>query len=264
MTTAKHEFTGWNCSDLTILTGPAPQGTVSLRDLADPNIYARHLPLFVALAGGKRQGALTIVHYAVYLINTVLIALLVFDHFALDIPADQLGLVLDETGGLTAAWVGQVTRLDPDRPAASVGTLSMRLLAPITELSRQAGRVSARAVTNITLDALSSGCRRLENAAGQPNGYAWVDELIAACGHPEYQPGRPLFVQPDDEGPSVEFRVPKTCCVLNKQAGPHACPTCPQLPDDATRTQRIGEWLKELDDREFNKVAGRERVGKTR
>lgn len=259
MTRLTHKFIGWAQAGLPVIVGPAPAGTVSLATLGEPAGYALLLPLLIALTGESRQGALTIVHYAVYAVSTVLIAPLVFDRVALDVAPNQLGVVLDEQAGLTAVWVDRVDRIDVDRPMAHAGALAMRLLAPITEEAHRAGKVSARGVTNIALDALAAGCRRLERSCGSAPSAGWVEELIAATDHPEYRSARLLWAQPD-AGPPVEFRMPRTCCVLHKQPGPHACPTCPQYPDDATRLRRIDEWLGALNDDDFRAVTGRARV----
>ncbi len=168
-------------------------------------------------------------------------------------------VVLDETSNVNALWVGQVELTEPEQPLAQLGALAMQLLAPVAVVARQLGKVSERAIYNITLDALAFGCRRLERASGNIPSAGWIEELLLATGHQAYQPAHPLLAYPD-AGPAVTFYVRRTCCVLHKTPGPHACPACPQYPDDATRLQKIDEWLAAMPDDDFRQVTGRGRM----
>lgn len=259
MTVTSDVFTGWLHIGLTVRTGAQPAGTFSLALLANRENYEQLLPAMLTRTGDKRQAALTILHYAVYAVSSILIAPLVYDGIALDTTSDQLGLVLDETANVTALWVGRVEPTHAAHPITQVGALTMHLLAPVVEAARQVGKVSTRAVNNITLDALANGCRRLERACGRTPTVGWVEEFIAAMGHPTYKSARPLLAYPD-AGPAVEFYVPRTCCVLHSKPGAHACPTCPQYPDDTTRLQKINEWLSAMDDNDFRRITGRMRM----
>ncbi|MFN8440088.1 MAG: hypothetical protein U0175_04920 [Caldilineaceae bacterium] len=259
MKATTYEFSGWQRGDAPVIVTEQPIGAISLAWLADRENQEQLLPAMIALTGERRQAALTVVHYAVYAVTNILIAPFVFDHCALMLAPDQLGVVLDETPNVCALWVGQVALSDPEQPLAHLGALAMQLLAPVALVARQLGKVSQRAIYNITLDALAVGCRRLERSSGNTPSAGWIEELLLATGHQAYQPVRPLLAYPD-AGPAVTFYVRRTCCVLHKTPGPHACPACPQYPDDATRLQKIYAWLHALDDADFHSVTGRDRV----
>lgn len=259
MTTNTYEFIGWNQASLPVIVGPQPAGTLTLAQLADVNICTQLLPGLLALTAGRRQAALTLLHYALYTVNSLLLAPLVYDGVSLTTTAEQIGMTLDAGGNITSFWLAQVELVAPQQPIAEMGALAMRLLEPVAMAIRQVGKVSPRAVVNIALDALVAGCRRLERSCCDAPAADWIEELLAATNHPEYQPARPLLAYPD-AGPAVTFYVRHTCCVLHKTPGPHACPACPQYPDDATRLQKINEWLGTLTDAHFQEVTGRARV----
>lgn len=216
--------------------GAQPAGVITLAWLAHRENHEQLLPAMIALTGDRRQAALTIVHYAVHVVSGLLIAPLVYDGIALDTTSDQLGVVLDEAANVTVLWVGQVTLPHVEQPLAHLGALTMQLLAPIATVAQQVGKVSERAVCNIMLDALAAGCRRLERSRGNAPGIDWIEELLRATGSQHIdRHGRWLT----HAGPAVRFYVPRTCCVLHSKPSAHACPTCPQYPDDATRLQKI-------------------------
>ena len=160
-------------------------------------------------------------------------------------------------GAISLAWLADKENQEQLLPAMIA--LAMQLLAPIAIVARQLGKVSERAIYNITLDALAFGCRRLERASGNTPSAGWIEELLLATGHQAYQPARPLLAY-HDAGPAVTFYVRRTCCVLHKTPGPHACPACPQYPDDATRLQKIDEWLAAMPDDDFRQVTVRGRM----
>ena len=259
MKATTHEFSGWQRGKAPVIVAEQPVGAISLAWLADKENQEQLLPAMIALSGERRQAALTVVHYAVYAVTNILIAPFVFDRCVLTLAPDQLGVVLDETSNVNALWVGQVELTEPEQPHAQLGALAMQLLAPIAIDARQLGKVSERAIYNITLDALAFGCRRLERASGNIPSAGWIEELLLATGHQAYQPARPLLAYPD-AGPAVTLYVRRTCCVLHKTPGPHACPACPQYPDDATRLQKIDEWLAAMPDDDFRQVTGRGRM----
>lgn len=254
-----YEFSGWLHVGKPVIAAAPPDGTISLAWLANRENYEQLLPAMLALTGEMRQAALTIVHYAVYTVSSILIAPWVFDHCALTLAPDQLGVVLDETGDIGAIWVGHVELIQTEHPLAQLSAQAMRLLAPIATVAGQVGKVSERAVINIMLDALAGGYRRLERSSGNVPDAGWIEELLRTTNQPTYRPARPLFAYPD-AGPAVPFYVPQTCCVLNKTPGPHACPTCPQYPDDATRLHKIYTSLHSLNDDDFRRVTGRARI----
>lgn len=259
MTTNTYEFMGWNQASLPVIIGPQPEGTRSLAQLADVNICTQLLPVLLETTGGRRQAALTLLHYALYTVTSLLLAPLVYDQVVLTATADAIGLTLDSGGNMTGFWLAQVERVAPQQPMVAMGALALRLLEPVATATRQVGKVSQRAGINIVLDALVAGCRRLERSCGHAPAAKWIEELLTATDHPEYQPARPILAYPD-AGPAVTFYVRRTCCVLHAKPGPHACPTCPQYPDDATRLRMINEWLGTLNDADFKEVTGRERI----
>ncbi len=260
MRTNPDKFTGWTQASLPVIIGPQPEGTRSLAQLADVETCNQLLPGLLTMTAGRRQAALTLLHYALYTVTSLLLAPLICDGVSLTATADGIGMTLDADGKLIGFWLAQVEEVAPQQPLVAMGNLAMQLLEPVAMATRQVGKVSQRAAINIVLDALVAGCRRLERSCCQAPVGDRCEALLAATNHPEYQPARPILAYPD-AGPAVTFYVRRTCCVLHAKPGPHACPTCPQYPDDATRVQKINEWLGTLNAADFKEVTGRERMG---
>lgn len=257
MTSEAYSFAGWAHAGLPLVTGVAPHGTCSLTLLSESATFEQMALGLTAQSMRKRQADLTLLHMAMYAITSVLFAPLIVDKVALEITPDQFGLVLDEQANLSALWVSCVMPSKTEQAEAQVTQLALGALAPIAAQARQSRRVSARGIANIMFDALIAGCRQVARSAGT-DAEALVHTLIAA-GPAWYQPARPILAYPD-AGPAVRFYVPRTCCVLNKQPSAHACSTCPQYPDDATRLEQISEWLGTLANEDFRQVTGRQRV----
>ena len=141
-------FAGWAQADLPLALGAPPPGAYSLAQLAEAETLRRLAPALAALAGGRRQAALTMLHYSIYSITIALHAPLLVDGVALGTAPDQLGLVLDEQANLAAIWVGAVARCDAAQPAEYVAAQTHSLLAPVAAIAGRYGRVSARGCAN--------------------------------------------------------------------------------------------------------------------
>lgn len=251
---------GWAQAIPPVVSGEPPPGTVSLAALARAEAVEAWIPSIDGPPLSRKQAALHVFHRAIGAVTNTLVSPLVLDGVALDVAPDQLGIVPGSDGDSPAAWVGQVTTVDTGEPAEHAGRLCMRLLEPVAAAVRDVAGLGERGVANVMLDALANGCRRLERASPNRPGPGWVEAFIAATGHTEYRPGRVLLASPDD-GPAIEFRMPRSCCVLLSKPREGSCPTCPQYPDDDTRKRLTEEWLRSLDEDAFRYVTGRRRVG---
>ena len=248
----------WSRSSPPIVAGFAPPGVVTLARLSDPGVLEALIPEVVGFLGGDRRAAvLTAVHYAVAAVTSVLTAPLVLDGMLLDVASDQLGLVL-RGGELTGIWVGRTREVQASMPAARLA-IAVAMLVPVLAACHGVVKVSTRGLDNVMLDALASGVRRHERMAGREPDPALIEELMRGTGRPAYRAARPLSVQVD-AGDPVTFHVPRSCCVLATDAGPGACPTCPQRPDDDARRASVVDWVGDMDDDVFREVTGRSRL----
>jgi hypothetical protein len=248
---------GWMHAGVPVHVGALPPSLYTLDALAKPEQIARLVPAMAGLTGGPRQATLSVLHYAVFAVTSLLIAPLLVDEVELVAAADQIGVVLDEQAYLSALWIGAYSQVRDAPSSTRVVTRAVDLLAPVSTTVRLAGRVSAHGAADILFDALIAGSRFVARTAGVD-----ASSVIAAlldASPSGYAPALPLHVRPD-AGPTVILHVPRTCCVLSKEPGPHACPTCPQYPSDAVRVQHATAWLQSLDDADFRDATGRARV----
>lgn len=254
-----HALKGWKQAYRPIVSGDAPDGTLSLQALSQPSILAWLIP-FVAsnLASDRHQAALTIVHYTIGVVTETLIAPLLLDTVTIEAKIDQLGIVLEPGGALGAFWVGPGIQVKPGAAAAQLGAHLINLLEPFVTAAQIAGQIVNRGISLVMFDAIERGCRRLERTYQVSSDNGWIEELLTAMGYTNRKPHQTFTVQPD-AGPPIEMTIPRVCCVLARQATLHSCPTCPQRPADARR-QLTEDWLRALDDEDFRQTVGRSRI----
>jgi hypothetical protein len=123
------------------------------------------------------------VHHAIDAVTSVVIAAAAVDGTVISVDADQVGFVLDERGSFVESWVGRLTRPTVDRRAAYVGLTAARLLMPVAETARRAGRIWARGMSPHVLGRLKAHARQLEREGANALGDGWIDEMLCATGH---------------------------------------------------------------------------------
>jgi hypothetical protein len=237
--------------------GPRPADTLTLADLGRPDRHAELVALLTPVAGGKGRAALTVTHISVAIVVSTLVAPLVVDGVELMASAADLGAVIDDDGDVRSYWIGAASTTRSPAPRR-VGATSMRLISPVVDLSRRSGRIGARGVQTIALDALVAGTLRLARMTSHPAARQRADELLRGAGRSISGDTPTITVAPDD-GPPVVLPVPTICCVLSRTATRHACPTCPLHPENE-RERILVEFLGSLDDEGFRYATGRHRI----
>lgn len=254
-------LTAWSKAGLPVpvIEGARPDEACSLADLAAPATYDLLFTQQLGSSSNKRLAALALLHRAIDVVTHALLAPVAFDGVALDVAPSQLGMVLDEALELKSVWVGEIRAFETHEQINQLGRLSVCLLMPVMTQSAQKGGVSVRGLVSVMLDALIAYGQRASRDYATSLQTGWVEQLVIGAGYPHHKQARPIYVQVD-AGPPVEWRMPRTCCVMNTTPGPHACPSCPQYPDDATRVRKILEYLRGLDAEQFRRVTGRWRL----
>ncbi|MFN8631270.1 MAG: hypothetical protein U0838_13420 [Chloroflexota bacterium] len=242
--------------------GPAPAHCCTLGSLAEPAGFDALAARLRPLVDSDRQAGITLVHYAVAAVAESVLVWVLAQGAVLDVGPDDVGLCL-ETDGSASTWIHRVRPRHSKDAAFEAGRVAWGLVAAIAETAAERAPAGRRAVTMITLDALIAAARRVGREVRAEPDATWIGQFLAGAGHPGHEVGRELLVRPDDGAP-VAFYVPRVCCVLNTGPSPHACPTCPMLPSDEVRTERILAMLGDLDHDDFRNTAGRPRVGAPR
>jgi hypothetical protein len=207
----------------------------------------------------ERTGLLTVVHLAVAAVNQALVSALAVDGVGLTIAAGQLGVVLDGTSSMTGVWVGRIAGQLLAADPMLVGATAWTLLAPIGERVRSATGVGSVAMSLLIYEALELEALRLERLGFEGPRSGWVEGFLEGTSFVPHTPRRQVVVLPD-AGPGVRLPVRRLCCVLNREATCHACPTCPQYAP-AQRVTETVSWLQSLDEGDFEAMVGRKPIG---
>lgn len=239
-------FTGWRLARAHVSTGRNPSDS----DLAD-------LSRIAAQANRKApiEQHLHHLHLACHVVASVLLAPWVSDGATLDVGPTELGVRLRD-GAPTSAWVSEI-RLQRRTPDA-FGRDCADVLSPVIAAVAQRSGRPHRTISRLAQDRLAGELARLRRHVHEHVS----DDQIAAFltglgGRP--RPARHVTTEPDD-GPPVQLRIPNVCCVLHTNAHPDACPTCPRRRNDNERTSATTDWLRSLDDADFQDLTGRERL----
>ena len=256
--TDEHVPSSWALSDPPVRRGRRPEGLLSMADLASAAGLERAIELLRPDTGTTRKAAITAVHYALWTTVTLVVEPFATDKLHVVASADQLGFATDDEFDLTGFWVGHAS-VDPSLDAAAVGVHVGSLLRPVIDRVRQRARVGARGLELVVLDSLSSQCQQFERRERTSHQAPWAEALLMATGFRSSVPQRHLSLTVDG-GPSVEFAVPRVCCVLSNTLSDHACPACPLWADDDARRKAIAASLADMDDTEFAEVVGRRRT----
>jgi len=248
----------WAGADLSVSTGFLPRNAFVVDSLRHEAIVAGVVDVVRHVARGRRQAALTLVHYVVAAYAETVIRPLAVDGLEVNIAANQLAIQIGRDGRLDGLWVSKwATQPADDGSAHRVGRRLGAALLPVLRSACAVGQVGARTAATVAADAVLAAARRRARIAGHHD-LSWADDLLAAAALPARGTVRLMEVHPDD-GPAVEYMVPRVCCVLADKLTDSACPGCPRRDAEAARAATEA-YLRDLDDDEFRAWVGRPRV----
>lgn len=249
-----------------VVRGPAPAGTVTLADLADPRTGSsdasgpgdtavdRLVRLMAPHSGGVRQATISTIHHALATVHRVVIDPFGRDRLLVEAGPTQVGFVVGPEVGDLRFWVGAAT-VRSCADGAAAGTVAGGLLWPVIHAIRRRARVGAAGLELLALDSLT---RRLERLDPSPSP-GWATSFLAATGLRSSVTRRTIAVSVDAGAP-IEVPIPRVCCVLQARLTPGACPTCPNRADDVARREATADWLRIVTDEHFEEITGRPRA----
>ena len=202
-----------------------------------------------------RTATVMVVHLAVGAVFTALVEPWLAEDIIVHVEPETIGIVAGSRTDDRSTWIGDATFDEGQLPPTdAVRTLLAPVLTRIS-ITAPAPRAAidalvARDLETLGQHSIATGDSRVTSAR--------VDQFLDHLGRRPHSTARLVRAEPD-HGPPVTITIPTPCCVLAKQPGPHACPTCPSRTAQ-DRDASIRTWLEQMDDDSFERVAGRPRV----
>ena len=230
----------------------------TFHDLAHPAVITpliHHIQQHGTLT--QRTATLTIVHYMVGALTTLLTLPYAATGSFFDVTAHDIGMYFDTNGMVTQFWLTPSVTIHTKQPLPTLVRKLQTLIMPVFTLICRHASLPVRGSQIVMYDALRQHTRLALQKAHLADP-VWIASLLEALGDTGTPPLVTFAVQPDT-GPVMQWEQPRVCCVLAKTTDDHSCPHCPKHAL-AHRIDATEAWLRSMSDTDFHHHTGRARL----